>query len=108
MYQYEIHNAAVKHIVPRDQLLIYKVGEGWERLCAFLGHPVPENVPFPKENVGGGTPGNIMDKIQQFKVMDKIQDELKTSFAKILLTGGLFCAAVGGGVWAFRRMAPYQ
>lgn len=32
-----------------DRLLTYEVGEGWERLCAFLGRPVPE-VPFPHAN----------------------------------------------------------
>jgi hypothetical protein len=29
--------------------LIYEVGEGWERLCKFLGVPVPAE-PYPSEN----------------------------------------------------------
>jgi len=39
-------------LVPADQLLVFQVGEGWERLCKFLGKPVPAEE-FPRENVGG-------------------------------------------------------
>ena len=35
--------------VPADKLLVYKVSEGWEPLCKFLGVPVP-SVEFPKAN----------------------------------------------------------
>jgi hypothetical protein len=44
------HNAAVVEGVPKDRLLVYEVGEGWEPLCDFLGLPVPET-PFPHVNV---------------------------------------------------------
>ena len=30
----------VQGLVPPSQLLVYRVGEGWERLCEFLGHEV--------------------------------------------------------------------
>lgn len=43
------HSEAVKAAIPRERLLVYEAGEGWERLCAFLGVPVPE-MPFPKAN----------------------------------------------------------
>jgi hypothetical protein len=36
------HNAHVKRIVPRENLLIYDVREGWEPLCEFLGKSVPK------------------------------------------------------------------
>ncbi len=39
----------VKRTVPGDQLLVLKIGEGWERLCRFLGVDVPEE-PYPKSN----------------------------------------------------------
>ena len=39
----------VKRQVPRDQLLVFNVKEGWEPLCAFLGKRVPE-IPFPHVN----------------------------------------------------------
>ena len=36
---------------PQDLLIIdVTAGEGWEKLCPFLGSPVPD-VPFPKANV---------------------------------------------------------
>lgn len=46
---------------PQDLLVINVVaGEGWEKLCPFLGQPVPEN-PFPKANVTQITWMNIND-----------------------------------------------
>lgn len=39
----------VKKKVPKDQLLIFRVTEGWEPLCNFLQVPIPEK-PFPRLN----------------------------------------------------------
>ena len=46
---YEENVAAVKATVPADRLLIHRLGDGWEPLCAHLGVPVPE-VPYPHTN----------------------------------------------------------
>ena len=46
---FERHNAAVRNSVPPERLLVYEVGEGWPRLCEFLGVPVP-GAPFPRLN----------------------------------------------------------
>ncbi|HVN00139.1 MAG TPA: sulfotransferase [Caulobacteraceae bacterium] len=43
------HTEAVKAAIPPERLLIYEVGEGWDRLCKFLGVPVPAE-PYPSEN----------------------------------------------------------
>lgn len=43
------HTEEVMRTVPKERLLVYEVGEGWERLCAFLGVPVPAT-PYPSEN----------------------------------------------------------
>ena len=43
------HTEELKAAIPPERLLLYEVSEGWERLCAFLGVPVPET-PFPAEN----------------------------------------------------------
>jgi hypothetical protein len=43
------HTEAVKAAIPPERLLVYEVGEGWERLCRFLGVPVPDE-PYPSEN----------------------------------------------------------
>ncbi|KAI9858733.1 MAG: hypothetical protein M1830_006329 [Pleopsidium flavum] len=39
----------VRKLVPKERLLEYKLGEGWERLCAFLGEEVP-TTEFPRIN----------------------------------------------------------
>lgn len=49
------HNQAVKESVPKDRLLVFRVQEGWEPLCEFLGCEVPEGVPFPHLNEGKET-----------------------------------------------------
>lgn len=46
---YERHNRAVREALPPERLLVYRPGEGWEPLCAFLGLPVPEE-PYPRVN----------------------------------------------------------
>jgi len=41
------HSEQVKKAIPADQLLVYRLGSGWEPLCTFLGLPVPaEEFPF--------------------------------------------------------------
>ena len=40
------HNERVKKLIPPEKLLIYEVGEGWERLVDFLGVYVPVSLPL--------------------------------------------------------------
>jgi hypothetical protein len=47
--RYEEHYEWVRRNVPRERLLEYKLGDGWEPLCAFLEVEVPE-VEFPRVN----------------------------------------------------------
>lgn len=47
--RFEQHTQEVKETVPADQLLVYELGQGWEPICTFLGHQVPEE-PFPHIN----------------------------------------------------------
>jgi hypothetical protein len=46
---FEAHNAGVIASVAPERLLVYRVSEGWEPLCRFLGVPVPA-APFPRVN----------------------------------------------------------
>lgn len=46
---YEKNIADVQAAFGPDRLLTYKIGDGWERLCPFLGVPVPD-APFPRTN----------------------------------------------------------
>ena len=93
-----MHNAAVIQLVPPQQLLVFKVGEGWDRLCQFLDKPVPAK-PFPRENVGGQT-GNVMDQLQEFKTKKNIQDEVRRSFT---LVGACMAAFIGLGAVVYLR-----
>ncbi|KAI9336449.1 P-loop containing nucleoside triphosphate hydrolase protein [Pilaira anomala] len=43
------HINEVKTYVPAERLLVMELGEGWERLCKFLGKEVP-TVPYPFAN----------------------------------------------------------
>jgi len=36
------HIESVKNTVPADRLLVMQISEGWEPLCKFLGHPIPD------------------------------------------------------------------
>lgn len=46
---YEAHTETVLSEVPPERLLVYRPGDGWEPLCAFLDVPVPGE-PYPKVN----------------------------------------------------------
>jgi len=97
--QYTIHNAAVRAIVPPSQLLVFKVGDGWENLCEFLDKQVPEH-PFPKENVGGAK-GNIVDKFVKFGIQNQIRKEFRRSM--LLLGTGLAAATLSVVFFIKRR-----
>ena len=49
------HNSQVQATVPADRLLVFRVQDGWEPLCRFLGREVPADVPFPHLNEGKET-----------------------------------------------------
>lgn len=46
---YHDYTSQVRAIVPPERLLEYRVSSGWEPLCKFLGHNVPDT-PFPRSN----------------------------------------------------------
>lgn len=48
---YEAHINAVMETVPPGRLLVHRLGDGWEPLCAFLKVSVP-NEPYPSANSG--------------------------------------------------------
>ncbi len=47
--KYQEHYALVRRIVPKERLLEYTLGSGWEPLCEFLGKDIPD-VEFPRVN----------------------------------------------------------
>lgn len=43
------HNARVVAEVPKERLLVWRAGDGWEPICRALKLPVPDE-PFPRTN----------------------------------------------------------
>ena len=58
---FNAHNGDVRRSLPRERLLVYESGEGWEPLCAFLGVPIPAT-PYPKVNTAGDFVSHFPDK----------------------------------------------
>lgn len=46
------HCNMIRGLVPKERLLEWEIGDGWEPLCKFLGKLVP-NVKFPHVNTIG-------------------------------------------------------
>lgn len=46
---FERHNRSVLETAPKDRLIVWQAGEGWEPICVALGVPVPDE-PFPRTN----------------------------------------------------------
>ncbi len=46
---YRLRAEQVRSAIPPERLLVLDVAEGWEPLCRFLGHKVPDT-PFPNMN----------------------------------------------------------
>lgn len=46
---YRNHYALVRRVTPKNKLLEYRMGDGWEPLCEFLGKEVPASS-FPRVN----------------------------------------------------------
>jgi hypothetical protein len=55
---FQQHYERVRRSVPAERLLVYRVQQGWEPLCRFLGVDVPDE-PFPRVNAGDNLLHNI-------------------------------------------------
>ncbi|CAO1603122.1 hypothetical protein XANCAGTX0491_006715 [Xanthoria calcicola] len=86
---YREHYALVRRITPKERLLEYKMGSGWEPLCDFLGKPIPD-VDFPRVNETAALQEKISLIIQRGAV----------NFLKriLLIVGPLLLA----GLWAVK------
>ncbi|XP_077972171.1 uncharacterized protein LOC120339558 [Styela clava] len=92
--KYRAHNAHVIQNAPSDKLLIYKVTDGWDPICKFLGVPVP-NKPFPHKNKGGKY---VIDIINSHPYARKMEKELLLSLlasATMIGIGGYMVYKIG-------------
>ncbi len=46
---YNKHILEVQSVIPKERLLVHKIGSGWPTLCEFLGEETP-GVPYPSTN----------------------------------------------------------
>lgn len=87
---YNEHFGKIRSTVPREQLLEYKLGSGWEPLCEFLGKEIPDT-PFPHSN------DRSAHSSQTNAVIKKIYLRLGTKLA----LGLLGIVTLGAAWWLF-------
>lgn len=94
-WAYEEHVAMVRGLVSgeKGRLLEWRVEDGWEPLCGFLGKRVPEGEEFPSGNVSAETGRKIVGFLEQGD---------REAWRNLgIVVGGLVVGvgAVGWGVW---------
>lgn len=88
---------------PQDLLAINVVaGEGWEKLCPFLGQSVPE-IPFPKANVTQITWMNIDDIVAVARRAGQLALRVHQQRQKAGTLGEVLHALRGGDAGALQR-----
>ncbi|KAF9872359.1 hypothetical protein CkaCkLH20_10186 [Colletotrichum karsti] len=89
---YNNHNKTAKELVPPEKLLVIRLedGLGWEKICQFLGHEVPD-VPYPRVNDAEGFQKLVMDDF--FKAWTKTALKLAS----------LVVPLIGASVWYARQ-----
>ena len=93
---YKEHYEMIRRITPKERLLDFKLSDGWEPLCKFLGKGVPVGVEFPRIN----------DK-EDFNRRSYIM--LRIAAARVLKKGVWGLASVGVAamaVWLASRVLP--
>jgi hypothetical protein len=58
----------IREVVPPERRLEYRLGQGWEPLCEFLGKEIPD-VPFPNVN---DKAEHVARKLEEFKKILKV------------------------------------
>ena len=57
---YKSHYETIRKVTPTERLLEFKLEDGWQPLCEFLGKEVPRQ-PFPRVDVGDGESGGLLN-----------------------------------------------
>ena len=81
-------------MVPKENLLEYKMGEGWKPLCDFLEVPVPEGKKFPRTNDTDG----FVDRCRHRNRM-----QMMNCLFRYTVYGGSFAAIALGATYSVRR-----
>ncbi|KAF2144704.1 uncharacterized protein K452DRAFT_266752 [Aplosporella prunicola CBS 121167] len=81
---YQEHYAEIRKLVPPENLLEYRMGQGWEPLCEFLEVPVPDTK-FPHTNDTDG----FVDRCRA-----RNRAQMCNAAVRTLVVGGSVAAAV--------------
>ncbi|KAF2105027.1 hypothetical protein NA57DRAFT_71223 [Rhizodiscina lignyota] len=87
------HYREVRAAVPEEKRLDFRLQDGWEPLCRFLGKEVP-NVPFPKVNETDAQKERIRKRMRTF---------LAKAARRVLLPSASVAVVLLSAVWAIRR-----
>lgn len=90
---WERHHRRIMEMVPPDRLLEYRLGEGWDPLCEFLGKPVPEKEEFPRVNDAAMLKGLMLGKVR--RNLGEVVRMLAPWMALVV--------TAGSGIWLFKR-----
>nr|XP_039273333.1 uncharacterized protein LOC120347434 [Styela clava] len=71
--RYRDHNTGVLARAPKDQILEFKLSQGWEPLCKFLGKQIPEE-DFPHKNRNASV---LQDLLNESPVFHQMKFEMK-------------------------------
>ena len=85
-------------MVPKENLLEYKMGEGWKPLCDFLEVPLPEGKKFPRTNDTDG----FVERCRKRNRMQMLTAAFRYtiyggSVAAVALTAGFTLRRLWGG-----------
>lgn len=88
---YDAYFENIRTLVPPERRLEYRIGDGWEPLCAFLGKEVPD-MPFPNRNSRLAHSEEIKSQRRAFLVKNGLR----------LAFWGTALAVLGVSVWYIR------
>ena len=92
---YRDHYAHIRSVVPREKILEFRFGDGYEEICRFLDKPVPRDEAFPNIN----QPDNII-KIHEVLWTRSVDSLLR----KAGMTLGAIMVTVGAAWWVWGRL----
>jgi hypothetical protein len=91
------HLTEVRSLVPPDRLLEFRIDEGWEPLCNFLGEEVPDT-PFPN----GNDMKSFSERCRRRNRRQLMNSALHVS-VRVVTIGGAILVAAAGMYYNFRR-----
>ena len=89
----------IESVVPKEDLLIWNVKDGWEPLCSFLGKEIPDE-PIPHDNKTGD-----VEFVRNYVHKHKMHALANTCFLKNLV---FFVIKVGLGFYLLLTVIKQQ